>query len=66
VVAAGELFQSFTLRAQPAAPPLVKRWWFWAAIGAVAIAGATATYEVTRGTPSRLPAVTCDPAGCQP
>lgn len=46
-------------------PSLAGRWWFWAAIGAVAVA-AGATYELTRGSPSRLPVVTCDPAGCHP
>ena len=49
----------------PESPSLAGRWWFWAAIGAVAVA-AGATYELTRGSPSRLPVVTCDPAGCRP
>jgi hypothetical protein len=66
VVASGELWSSFTLTAEPAARPLVRRWWFWAAVGALAITAAGITYEVTRGSESRLPPVTCDPSGCHP
>jgi hypothetical protein len=64
--ASGELVQSFTLRPLPPGTPLVRRWWFWAAIGAVAITAAGITYGVTRGSEPRLPPVTCDPQGCRP
>jgi hypothetical protein len=50
---------------EPADRPVYKRWWFWAAIGAVAIT-AGATYELTRGGDSTLPPVTCDATGCHP
>jgi hypothetical protein len=60
------------LSAAPAAPPppaerpVYRRWWFWTAIGAVAITAAGTTYALTRDAPSRLPPVTCGPAGCHP
>jgi hypothetical protein len=60
---------SLTVQApvSPAPPtPLVRRWWFWAAIGAVAVTAAGITYGATRGSDPRLPPVTCDPAGCRP
>lgn len=50
----------------PADPPVYRRWWFWTAIGAVAITAAGTTYALTRDAPSRLPPVTCGPAGCHP
>lgn len=50
----------------PADPPLFRRWWLWTAVGAVAILAAGTTYALTRDAPSRLPPVTCDPAGCHP
>ncbi|HEX3757306.1 MAG TPA: hypothetical protein VHW23_01310 [Kofleriaceae bacterium] len=50
----------------PAEPSLFRRWWFWTAVGAVAITAAGATYALTRDPPPRLPRVTCDPAGCHP
>jgi hypothetical protein len=46
--------------------PVTRRWWFWAAVGAVAITAAGITYGLTRDSPARLPIVTCDPAGCHP
>lgn len=52
--------------APPADPPLFRRWWLWTAVGAVAILAAGTTYALTRDAPSRLPPVTCDPAGCHP
>jgi len=52
--------------AAPTEAPVVRRWWFWAAIGAVAITAAGATYALTRDPAVRLPPVTCDPAGCHP
>jgi hypothetical protein len=50
----------------PADPPVYRRWWFWTAIGAVALTAAGTTYALTRDAPSRLPPVTCGPAGCHP
>jgi hypothetical protein len=47
-------------------PPLIHRWWFWTAIGAVAITAAGVTYGLTRGGDPRLPPVTCGPTGCHP
>jgi len=52
--------------APPAETPVIRRWWLWAAIGAVAITAAGASYALTRGGDARLPPVTCDPAGCRP
>ncbi|HJZ88272.1 MAG TPA: hypothetical protein VKN99_24025 [Polyangia bacterium] len=34
---------------QSAAAPFYKRWWFWSAVGLVAVGGATAAYLGTRG-----------------
>jgi len=50
--------------APPTDPPVVRRWWFWTVVGAVAITAAGAGYALSSGSPSRLPPVTCDPAGC--
>ena len=55
--------------ARPAPPPrsLAHRWWFWTAIGAVAVAAAGATYlAVHDGGPAQLPTITCGPTGCTP
>jgi len=54
--------------AAPHDPPVYRRWWFWAAIGAVAITTAGVTYGLTRDRerPLLLPPVTCDGAGCRP
>lgn len=42
--------------AQPEAHPFYTRWWFWTAVGAVALAGATTAVVVTRnGTTRSLP-----------
>jgi hypothetical protein len=46
--------------------PLYRRWWFWAAVGAVAVTAAGVTYGLTRDDDALLPPVTCDPAGCRP
>jgi hypothetical protein len=45
---------------------LVRRWWFWAALGAVAATAIGVTYEATRGTSPHLPGVTCNASGCLP
>jgi PEGA domain len=47
-------------------PPLYRRWWFWAAVGAVALTTAGVTYGLTRDGDALLPPVTCDDAGCRP
>jgi hypothetical protein len=47
-------------------PSVVRRWWFWTAIGVVAVTAAGVTYGVTRGGDARLPPITCGPAGCRP
>lgn len=58
---------TFTLSTAPArSTPLVRRWWFWTAVGALAITAAGVTYELTRDSASRLPALTCDGSGCHP
>jgi hypothetical protein len=46
--------------------PLYRRWWFWAAVGAVAITTAGVTYGLTRDDNALLPPVTCDATGCRP
>lgn len=46
--------------------PLYRRWWFWTALGAVAITTAGVTYGLTRDGHALLPPVTCDAAGCRP
>jgi len=44
-------------------PSLVERWWFWAALGAVALG---VTYGVTRSSDPPLAGVICDANGCRP
>jgi hypothetical protein len=46
--------------------PVYRRWWFWAAVGAVAVTTAGITYGLTRDPDARLPSVTCDATGCRP
>jgi hypothetical protein len=46
--------------------PVVRRWWFWAAVATATIAAAGVTYALTSDSPTRLPAVTCDANGCHP
>ena len=50
----------------PPEPSITHRWWFWTAIGAVALTAAGVTYGLTRGGDPRLPPVTCTPTGCHP
>ena len=51
----------------PAARPLTHRWWFWTAIGAVALTAAGVTYALVRDDgPAQLPAITCGASGCTP
>lgn len=56
------------IESAPRDRPLYRRWWFWAAIGAVAVTAAGITYGLTRDgdAPPLLPPVTCDGAGCRP
>jgi hypothetical protein len=51
---------------RPGDRPIYQRWWFWAAVGAVAITTAGVSYAVTRDGDARLPPVTCGSAGCRP
>jgi hypothetical protein len=45
-------------------PAIYDHWWFWTAIGAVALTGAGVTYAVTRRDETTLPIVHCTNAGC--
>jgi hypothetical protein len=65
VHAFGTDFATFHLSAERSTP-LVRRWWFWAAVAATTIAAAGVTYTLTRDAPTRLPAVICDANGCRP
>jgi hypothetical protein len=58
---------------QPVAPPppppeetpVYHRWWFWTAVGVVAVAAVGVTVAVTRGSDeSMLPPIKCSPGGC--
>lgn len=52
----------------PAAPaedtPVYHRWWFWTAVGAVAVAAVTVTIVATHSDESVLPPIRCSPGGC--
>ena len=61
-------------RAAPLAPPpppprdepaIYEHWWFWTAVGAVALTGAGVAYGVTRHDETTLPIVHCTDAGCR-
>jgi hypothetical protein len=61
----GQLEVRFAL--SPVRTPLTRRWWFWAAVGGVALtAGATIVYVASDRAPTPLPPIDCDPAGCRP
>lgn len=62
--ATGTLQSMFTLSREHT--PLAHRWWFWTAIGVVALGAVAITVAATRdsGDP-HLPPIHCDPAGCQ-
>jgi hypothetical protein len=62
----GTTFASFQLAPAADAAPMYRRWWFWTAVAAVAVATAGTAFALTRGSDARLPPVTCDPAGCHP
>jgi hypothetical protein len=52
----------------PAAPeetPVYRTWWFWMAVGAVAVTAVGVTFAVTRGSDeSTLPPIKCSVGGC--
>jgi hypothetical protein len=66
VRAMGVTYARYALIADRRDRPLYRRWWFWAAVGAVAITTAGLTYGLTRDGDPRLPPVTCDATGCHP
>jgi len=45
-------------------PALYEHWWFWTAVGAVALTGAGVAYGVTRHDETTLPVVHCSDTGC--
>lgn len=61
----GDLYTSWTL--QPAHASITDRWWFWPAVGVVAL-GITGgvVYAATRGDETVLPPIHCTNAGCMP
>lgn len=46
-------------------PALYEHWWFWTAVGAVALTGAGVAYGVTRHDETALPIVHCTDTGCR-
>lgn len=65
VQAAGTSYASFVLRPEHHTS-LTQRWWFWAALGAVAVTAIGVTYEATRTSEPQLPGVICTSTGCTP
>jgi tetratricopeptide (TPR) repeat protein len=63
--AGGELDVELTL--EPAHASITDRWWFWPAVGVVAL-GITGgvVYAATRGDETVLPPIHCTNAGCMP
>jgi hypothetical protein len=60
----GELAVTFEL--ERARKPLVRRWWFWGAVGVVAVAAGTIAITAASGDDTTLlPPIQCDPAGCR-
>lgn len=45
--------------------PLVRQWWFWGAIGALAVTAIGVTYATQTGGAPDFPGVRCDPTGCR-
>ena len=45
---------------------VTQQWWFWAALGAVAVTAIGVTYEATHTTEPRLGGITCTSSGCTP
>lgn len=65
VPAGGQLDVRFAL--SPPRPPLVRRWWFWAAVAGVAVtATAAIAYAANDREPTLLPPIDCSPTGCIP
>lgn len=55
--------------AEPAPPPtpITRRWWFWAAIGGVAVGAAVTAFVLTRSEGAdELPPIHCSAGGCAP
>jgi len=50
--------------AAPEEPPVYRRWWFWTAVGAVAVAAVSVTILATRSDEAMLPPIHCSPGGC--
>jgi hypothetical protein len=48
-----------------AEPAFYDHWWFWTAVGAVALTGAGVAYGVTRHDETALPVVHCSDTGCK-
>ena len=45
--------------------PIYHRWWFWTAVGVVAVAAVGVTIAATRGSSeAMLPPIHCNPGGC--
>jgi cytochrome c-type biogenesis protein CcmH/NrfG len=57
--------QPAPLPVAPEQPPVYHRWWFWTAIGVVAVAAVGVTVAVTHGSDeATLPPIRCSPGGC--
>jgi hypothetical protein len=55
------------LRLAPQRRPVHRRWWFWTAVaGAAAVATTAIVLAGGDDTPTVLPPILCDPAGCRP
>jgi hypothetical protein len=45
--------------------PLLRRWWFLMALGAVTVTAVGVTYEAIQSDTSGLPGISCDASGCR-
>ena len=45
----------FFVEGRPTGQPFVTKWWFWTAVGAVAVGAAAATFAVTRDNSNEIP-----------
>jgi hypothetical protein len=61
----GTNYATFHLQAEQPTP-VTRRWWFWVAIGAVAITVGGLTYDAAQTSSPTLPSVTCTSSGCHP
>jgi hypothetical protein len=66
VRAMGVTYAHYALTAERTDHPVYRRWWFWAAVAAVAVTAAGVTYALTRDDEARLPRLICDDGGCHP